>query len=652
MKRRDLEKLRRLDPEMARQFEEQVLSKRGGANASTEAHGEPPEASAGLPQCEGAERASLAAEEAEGAPRAAHTADAPLGPSQEAQDAAESPPPPSDQPDRAEDKDACGEPGRPNFAEGCQESLPLPPEAYEDGDGQRALLGAAGSVAPEIEDEPEAKESEVDALLAKLQTALPFEEETPDCKRSAEELSLLAWQDKSTRREDEMFELPAEYDAELRCMSDAELGEAWGWVTKRRYRGLSSRDQAVQREVYARSLGLLDLYGLARQPAVSARLEEVLRAQRCRSSVALYVVALLELMLVRRRLALRLSASDAHTLKGCAASTWWAAIGRLETLGILQRVRTSKPGEHGPAPVQRSTNLYVLGPWWFEGKKNRHGEPIPGTTPLEQGLGLLDKCTRKEESPAAAAAMRETLRPRRARRRAVNTRNRDRNRLRHRALPPRVATTSDVARAADVLARARLAELEAAKEARDLRRAQALMSGDLTAVEHQEEPVSEAAPAESSERAEDAAVAQVARVNRGMPEGGDLRREVARMRLRAPALSRREEVNCRPEIGRQSRRGKPKEKFFLEPPPPSLRPAASQTQDPPPRTKAGDNSTRPTVNLRVRAQALDGGSANQRFHQRDEPASLEDDPIIRQAFAASFGHSMPADLDELKHSEQ
>jgi len=644
MKRRDLEKLRRLDPEMARQFEEQVLSKRG-ANASTEAPGEPPEASAGLPQCEGAERAALAAEEAEGASLAAHTVDAPLRPSQEAQDDAESPPPPSDQPDRAEDEDACGEPGRPGFAEGWQESLPLPPEAYEDGDGQRVLPGVAGSVAPEIEDESEAKESEVDALLAKLQTALPFEEETPDCKRSAEELSLLAWQDKSTRREDEVFELPAEYDAELRCMSDAELGEAWGWVTKRRYRGLSSRDQAVQREVYARSLGLLDLYGLARQPAVSARLEEVLRAQRCRSSVALYVVALLELMLVRRRLALRLSASDAHTLKGCAASTWWAAIGRLETLGILQRVRTSKPGEHGPAPVQRSTNLYVLGPWWFEGKKNRHGEPIPGTTPLEQGLGLLDKCTRKEDSPAAAAAMRETLRPRRARRRAVNTRNRDRNRLRHRALPPRVATTPDVARAADVLARARLAELEVAKEARDLRRAQALMSGDLTAVEHQEEPVTEVAPAESSERAEDAAVAQVARVNRGMPEGGDLRREVTRMRLRAPSPSSREEVNCRPEIGRQSRRGKPKEKFFLEPPPPSLRPAASQTQDPPPRTKAGDNSTRPTVNLRVRAQALDGGSSNDRFRQRDEPASLQDDPIIRQAFVATFGHSMPGDLD-------
>lgn len=617
MKTYDPDKMRRLDPALADKLEAAMARKAEAAERAPERPEEPPSP----PAASGA-RLSL-----DSAPQEA--------------------PAPSEAPEEPRPPREAGEgprePERPGFAEGYQEPL-LPPEAMEV-DGQSDLFGGGGSVAPpEPPSEAEADPAEVDALMAKLQGTLPFEEGLPDCKRSAEELSLLAWQDKSTRREDEAFAHPAELDAELRGMSDRDLGEAWGWVTKRRYRGLSERDQAVQREVYARCIGMPDLYGLGRQPAVSALLREVLRSQGCRSGVALYVVALLELMLVRGRMALRLSASDAYTLQGCAASTWWAAIGRLEGLGILQRVRTSKPGEHGSAPVQRCTNLYVLGAWWFEGRKDKHGDPVPGTTPLEQALGLLRKCVRREDSPAATAALRQTLRPRRARRRAVNTRNRDRNRRRCRALPPRVASTPEVARAADVLARARQEDEAAAAKERDRQRARALMDGKLEAalVSGELIPPPEVRP-QPSDALEAAAVAQVAQANRGEPEGGALRQELARA-LTRPEPPAAPKVNCRPVFGRQSRRGRPKEKFSfsnsdLRPPtschPPTPKPPSSTSQ-----RNAGDKSPSSKAGLRARARALDGGGPEKSIRKNDEPASLQDDPIVQQAFLASFGRSM------------
>ena len=509
-------------------------------------------------------------------------------------------------------------------------------------DGQGDLFGGGGSIASPCPADESEEESDgaVDALVEALQGSLAFEDSKPDCKRSAEELSLPTWHHKSTRREDAEFEHAAEHAVELRAMNDNELAEAWGWVTKRRYRGLSERDQGVQREVYARCLGLLDLYGLGRQPAVSAMLEEVLRSQGCRSAVALYIVGLLELMLVRGRMALRMSAADAHVLKGCAASTWWAAVARLEALGIVQRVRTVKPGEHGPAPVQRSTNLYVLGPWWFEGD-------VPNATPLAQTLGLLAKCTRREESRAAQAAQRQTLSPRKARRRAANTRSRDRNRRRHRALPPRVTSTPEIVRVTEVLARERQAAEEAAVKQESFERGQALMRGDLEAASAR--LGDGAAPEVLSppfEALEAAAVAEVEAVNQGRPRTGALRRELVRARPGSEAgqPASRPLVNCRPVSGRQSRRERPKEEFFSirrsPPPPPAAQPTPPAHQHPPPKT-AGDRSPRTSGFLGDRARALDEGERPGSPPWNEEPASMQADPIIQRAFLASFGYPMP-----------
>ena len=653
MKRRDRDKLRRLDPALASQLEE-VLARRAAETNPPDAPGsccKPSEVPSPTEPCECIVKGQSVQdfEEAPGRPEeaanpvGAHGVGPSLG---EAGDPSESPEAPS--PAEAAEC-ANGE----SFAEGYQEPL-LPPEAYEV-DGQTPLLCGGSMAPPEAEDEP-AEQAEVDALLEKLQRSFPFDDgRLPDCKRSVEELSLLTWQEQSTRREDPEFEHPAEFDAGLRALSDGELGEAWGWVLKRRYRGLSPRDEAVQREVYARCLGMLDLYGLDRQPAVSAMLTEVLRKQGCRSAVALYIVALLELMLVRGRLALRLSASDAYTLKGCAASTWWAAVARLEEMGILQRTRAVKSGEHGPAPVQRDTNLYVLGPWWFAGRKNGSGEPRPGTTPLEQALGLLNKCVYGEDSPAAAAAHRKTLAPRKARRRLRNTASRDRNRRRHRDLKPQVTTTPGVVRAADALARARQAEELAAADAHHHKRAQALLRGDLEGVGlgTGASPPSPELPVRSTEAAEAAAAAQVAAVNRGEPEGPALRREVAKIRgvRRVFTLSPSSElVNCRPVSGRQSRRGRPKEKItsvdngFLPMPTPSAARTEPPTTSPNPQssvraTKAGDKSS--SEGFRgARARALDGERPEEVLRGSEPAASLQDADFVQRAFAACFGRSM------------
>lgn len=610
MKPYDPDKMRALDPALAEKVEA-AMARKAEVNAPTE---KAPEARCEAPSPPEPPKARLSFHEAP-------------------QDASGQPEPSPEPPRAAEAaEDDCGAPQRPKDGDGYQEPL-LPPEAMEI-DGQGDLYGGGGSVAPAPEEESE-EESEVDALLAKLQRSFAFEESVlPDCKRSAEELSLPTWQHKSTRRKDEVFEHPAEHDAELRAMSDRELADAWGWVTKRRYRGLSERDQSVQREVYARSLGLLDLYGLGRHPAVSAMLEEALRSQGCRSAVALYIVGLLELMLVRGRMALRMSAADAHVTKGCAASTWWAAVARLEDIGILQRVRTSKPGEHGPAPVQRSTNLYVLGPWWFEGD-------TPMATPLAQTVALLGKCTRQEDSPAARAALRKTRNARKARRRAVNTRNRDRNRRRHRALPPRVTSTPEVERVTEVLAREYEETAKTMAEQACTQRARALMEGNLDAVSV---GLGETPPPEAqtvpSEALEAAAVAQVEAVNRGEPAGDRLRHELVRARtgLRVARRASAQLVNCRPVSERQSRRGRPKEKILSSATPPLPSPEFPKPPTPVPKALPSNGDNLPSTNplLGDRARALD----EDRPDKSNRPASLQDDPIVQQAFMASYGRPM------------
>ena len=588
MKPYDPDKMRRLDPALASKVEEAMARK-----------------------AEDKARAEKAAEALCDAPSPSEPPRPPLSFHSAPGDAPGRPEPPSRSRRPAEaDEGGCEAPQRPRGIEGFQEPL-LAPEAMEI-DGQGDLFGGGGSVAPAPDDRSE--ESEVDALVSKLQGSLALEG-VPDCKRSAEELSLLTWRDKSTRREDEAFEHPPEFDDELRAMPDKKLAEAWGWLTKRRYRGLSERDQAVQREVYARSFGMPDLYGLGRQPAVSAMLEDVLRSQGCRSGVALYIASLLEKMIQQGRMALRLSAADARVLKGCAASTWWAAVAQLEGMGILERVHTAKPGEYGSAPVQRSTNLYVLGPWWFEGS-------TPGTTPLAELGGLMDKCTRQKDSRAARAALRKTRSARKARRRAVNARNRDRNRRRHHALPPKVTSTREVERVTEVLAREHEEATKAAALHDSRKRAQALMEGNLEAARA---GLGETTPPEvqapSSEALEAAAVAQVQAVNRGEPGGDGLRLELVRART-GIRVARRASVplgNCRPVSERQSRRGRREEEFnpIETPPLPSLTYPKPPTPIPKtPRSNVGDKPSCSKTSLGDRARALDGSA-------KLDPTSLE-----------------------------
>jgi len=611
----DPKKMRRLDPELAEKLE-RVLADKAKAKATADTS---------------ADRVSQGARDA-GTPESPAT---PSCPAEAPTASSEASPPLSER------------------SANLSLSFQKPVDASEGGAALPASEeGAATAGSSRSEASPSASEVSQAREVADLVASLATDNEViPDCKRSAEELSLPTWQTKSSRREDAEFGLPAEFDEELRAMTDAELGSAWGWLTKRRYRGLSSRDLAVQQEVYARCLGILDLYGLGRQPTVSAMLEEALRSQGCRSGVALYIIALQELMLVRGRMALRLSASEAYALKGFSPSAWWAAVARLETMGILQRVRSVKPGEHGPAPVQRCTNLYVLGPWWFAGRKDKDGEPVQGTTPLELSLGLLELCVRREESPAATAALRRTLRPRRERRRARNSYNRDRNRRRHRGLPPRVTSTPEVVRAADVLARARRAQEEAVAESWNRRRAQAVMRGDLEGVGMGEAPPLPVPPC--SRAAEVAAERQVAEVNRGEPVGAHLRQELAQMggAARLPSRLHSEFANCRPVFGWQSRRGKPKEKTTsseLTSPSPRTTRLSEQSpdnpthtpQDPVSRTKAGDKSTKTNALLGARTRALDGDGPTHASENAPDTASLQDDPIIREAFLASYGRPM------------
>ncbi len=644
MKRADLEKLRRLDPKVAAQLERKLAEREAARAAEKVGFARPAplagqEARAQPRVPEGLYSQRSAAEEAPSPlvpPTAGGRSEAPNEPEetpQAALDTCEQTQPATAPAERRVAEGAGEASVRVEFApEGFQEPL-LPPEDFEVDD--QTLLFCGGSTA-EVEDALEEKPGETDVLLAKLQRALPFEAGLPACKRSAESQALPTWRERSTRREDEAFAHPPEH-ADLRGMPDAKLGELWGWMSKHRGRGLSARDEAVQREVYARSLGMLDLYGLDWAQGGSAYLREALRKLGTRSEIARTIVALFELMVQRERMALRLSGPDARTLCGWSLSAWWAAVARLEDLGVLRRVGGLKKSEHGEAPVQVDTNLYVLGPWWFasEGK-----EP----TPLQTVLGLFAQRETRQPNREAARAHHRLLQQRKERRRASNTTNRDRNRRRHHDLPPKAVTSKAVLRETEALARRRQARDEAQKRGRDRARVQAMLRGASFGLgEHQADPPP--CPSVSSEAAERAAQSLVRLTNSGLRPNSELLHQESR--TLKDAL---EDLEIELPSGNRSAlpKGKTEGNFvFTRETTPNLKRTSARLEQPPPEStattsvaKASDKSGKPSP-LRDRARALDGRKPT--WRQGPPPKSGGKTVIdqIRDMYQKLYGNQMP-----------
>lgn len=530
------------------------------------------------------------------------------------------------------------------------------PSAFENADGQWDFGVEDGKVPSASEPDSEGGPGgEVDALLAELQTELLGERDLPACKRSAETFAVPTWHERSERSRREEFEQPPKF-APLTQMSDARLASDWGWVLKHRGRGLSKRDQAVQREVYARCLGAGDLVGLDLSKSGSGPLRELVRKRGCWSSVALGVMGLIETVLARGKMGLRLSAPDFHALTGHAKSTWWYAVKRLEALGIVQRVEAVKGDTQrfGGAPVQRDTNLYVPGPWWFE---RSEGETW---SPLEAALGLFAKVRRKPMPGRLGAATKRAheslMNARRQRRRKMNQQSRDRNRKRLHNLPPKVASTAEVEAVADALAAKRQAEVEAQAAASARGRAQALMRGEPVAV-GPEVAAAEATPVPAPEvpELEEAAATAVKQANAGeKPKrslGGVFRRALGLLTgapVPAPSSENVSHFNCHPSLRRQSRRGRTKEEIIStaepqpspESPPPQPDAPPTLTKTPSRAPKFGDTSgpARPACD---RARALDGRVLLKRASgepKRSEP--LRGPALFRQAFAELFGREL------------
>lgn len=539
---------------------------------------------------------------------------------------------------------------QPSNTEGLLPSL-FASQAFENADGQHEL-GFDDGKRPGAE--PEVCGDAVDALLAELQSELSGEGDLPACKRQAESFAVPTWHERSERSHRLEFEQPLEFEA-LTSMPDKELSKNWGWTLKRRYRGLSKRDKAVQREVYARCLGFSDLHGRDLAPSASAPLREQVRKLGCRSGVAMYIVGLVETAVTQGRMGLRLSAPEFRSLTGHTLSVWWYAVGKLESLGIIQRVGAVKGGakRYGGAPVQKDTNLYVPGSWWFEAGK---GETW---SPLEAALGLFAKVRRLSSPKAIRTAAKKAheglMGNRRKRRRETNTASRDRNRKRAHNLPPKVTSTPEVEAAVDALAKRRQAEAQA-QEAEDARqRARALMRGESVPLGDAADPQTSSAPqaAPDASKAEAAAQAVVSLRNAGVKAkrslGSIMRQAIECLR---PGSSPPTEdgadvdVNCRPNFGRQSRRGRRKEELLSsvepQPPPkaplrePDTPPATLKTPVSRPGARDKSGPERPGCD---RARALDGKGPDSAGAQLTGSA-LRGPEFFRQAFAGLFGHDM------------
>ncbi|MBV1862578.1 MAG: hypothetical protein KUG77_29420, partial [Nannocystaceae bacterium] len=390
-------------------------------------------------------------------------------------------------------------------------------------------------------------------------------------------------------------------------------------------------------EVYARCLGVPDLYGLDWNQAGSAYLRETLRKLGSRSEVARTIVALFEQMASRGRIALRLSAPDARMLFGWSLSTWWAAVARLEDLGMLCRVKSIKSGEHGASPVQADTNLYVMGPWWFASAGK---DP----TPLQTVLGLFAQRETRQPSAEAARAHHRLLLQRKERRRENNTVNRDRNRRRHHDLPAKATTTKTVLREAEAIAKRRQALEEKRSQGRDQARAKAMLRGESFGL-GESRPALPPAPTEPSAAAEAAAEAHVSLRNSGLRAvGAQLHREswvlcagLSDSQFELPS-------GFRSAIPKGKNAGK---KSIADEPRPSPKPAPPRPESPPPETtsafsssEAGDKSGQDDP-LRVRTRALEGKVRTRRLPSAAKIPQTTLPEQLRAMYSMLYGGRMP-----------
>jgi len=339
----------------------------------------------------------------------------------------------------------------------------------------------------------------------------------------------------------------------------------------------------------------------------------------------------------RGRIALRLSAPDARMLFGWSLSTWWAAVARLEDLGMLCRVKSIKSGEHGASPVQADTNLYVLGPWWFASAGK---DP----TPLQTVLGLFAQRETREPSAEAARAHHRLLLQRKERRRENNTVNRDRNRRRHHGLPAKATTTKTVLREAEAIAKRRQALEEKRSQGRDQARAQAMLRGESFGLGESRSALPPV-PTEPSAAAEAAAQAHVGLRNSGLRAAGQQLHRESRV-LCAGLLDSQFELpsGFRSAIPKGKNAGK---KSIADEPRPKPKPASPRPEAQPPdapdalpRTEAGDRSGQ-DESLRVRTRALEGKVRARVSERVPKVPGKTVSEQLRAMYSSIYGGQMP-----------
>ena len=207
----------------------------------------------------------------------------------------------------------------------------------------------------------DAPPSELEEIAAELQQGLRFDGSRP--KYTFPELAHLEQLDGTALRAYcEHPDLPID----LAKLTTKELAKRLRHLWRRRGRGLSELDHAVQREWSARSLGFGYFYAQP-EPHLPAQLVQL--AGRRAATQRRLVLAAVCISLVRGALGLTISAPEAERLWGIPASTWWQVIAWLEERGLVVRMRRWKnnaitrdaKGERLP-PVQFCPNWIGPGP--------------------------------------------------------------------------------------------------------------------------------------------------------------------------------------------------------------------------------------------------------------------------------------------------
>jgi len=189
----------------------------------------------------------------------------------------------------------------------------------------------------------------------------PESERMPGQKDEAH-VGVPVWQVRSSRRDAPQFEHPPELDAQMRSLGDAALVEQWAKVAGLRRAERGERDEALEREVFARCLGYEELISLKQERwSLETVLEQWVHAANVPGGLAFEIVKMLRGVVVARRLALCVSNFKLEAFTSCSDKRWKTALKLLKAAGIVRRVQFSRTK---PA-------LLCPGPWWFEAKSVR-----------------------------------------------------------------------------------------------------------------------------------------------------------------------------------------------------------------------------------------------------------------------------------------